>query len=246
MTELIAVIEDDLERDRVHGLADSLAALLTAKVVPLTIAPRGGTERVMDALDSERVVGAVLAATARPESAFWQVIRRAGKPIGVVPFGAARLAAPILRILVPLDDTSGAAAAVAPTAARLLAGGADLVAAHVFSPATVPAFWDQAAHARDPWSREFLARNLPAGVRVDLRHGRPAEEVLAGADEADAGLILMGWAQCLDEDRAHIVRLALRGSVPVLLVGGAGGPSEPEPGTLDSPSPPVPRRTVGP
>ena len=246
MTELLAVVEDDRERDRVQGLAEALAALLDANVVPLAIERAGGPEHVMDALASERVVGAVLAAARHPAAAFWEVIRRAGKPIGVVPFGAGRLVTPIVRVLVPLDDTPRAAETVAPTADRLLAGGADLVATHVFSPETVPAFWDQAAHAREPWSRGFLLRNLPSGVQVDLRHGRPADEVLAGAAQAQAGLILMGWAQQLDEDRAHIVRLALRGTVPVLLVGAAGGPSEDEPGTFDSPAPGLPRRTVGP
>jgi hypothetical protein len=244
MNELLAVVEDDRERDRVHRLADALGALFEAEVVPLPIRRSGGPEHVIEALTPERVVGAVLAAAAHPGAAFWEVIRRAGKPIGVVPFGAGRLTVPILRVLVPLDDTPQAAEAVAPTADRLLAGGADLVATHVFRPETVPAYWDQAAYAREPWSRGFLLRNLPSGVQVDLRHGRPAEEVLAGAADADAGLILMGWAQRLDEDRARIVRLALRGSVPVLLVGGAG-PSEDEPGSLDSPGEGARSRSVG-
>lgn len=246
MTELLAVVEDEQERDRVDRLADALAALFDAQVVPFAIDRQGGPDHVMDALASGRVVGAVVAAAAHPEAAFWEVIRRATKPIGVVPFGAGPLVTPIVRVLVPLDDTPRAAEAVAATADRLLAGGADLVATHVFSPETVPAFWDQAAHAREPWTRGFLLRNLPTGVHVDLRHGRPADEVLAGAVESDAGLILMGWAQRLEEDRARIVRLALRGTVPVLLVGATGGPSEPEPGTLDSPAPGAGGRTVGP
>jgi hypothetical protein len=245
MGELLAVVEDDRERERVHRLADALGALFEAEVVPLPIRRLGGPEHVMEALAPERVVGAVLAAAAHPGAAFWEVIRRAGKPVGVVPLGAGRLTVPIVRVLVPLDDTPQAAEAVAPLADRLLAGGADLVATHVFSPETVPAFWDQAAHAREPWTRGFLLRNLPAGVQVDLRHGRPAEEVLAGAADADAGLILMGWAQRLDEDRARIVRLALHGSVPVLLVGGAG-PSESGPGSLDSEEHRRGHRTVGP
>ena len=246
MTELLAVVEDEQERDRVDRLADALAALFRAQVVPFPIGRAGGPDHVMDALASDRVLGAVLAAAAHPEAAFWEVIRRAGKPIGVVPFGAGRPVTPIVRVLVPLDDTPRAAEAVASTAERLLAGGADLVATHVFSQETVPAFWDQAAHAREPWSRGFLLRNLPCGVRVDLRHGRPADEVLADAAESDAGLILMGWAQRLEEDRARIVRLALRGTVPLLLVGTAGGPSEPEPGPFASPSPDARGSTVGP
>jgi hypothetical protein len=243
MTELLAVVEDDRQRDRVHGLAEALGGLLVAEVVPLAIPRSGDPDQVLRALESEHVVGAVLAAATPPAATFWKVIRLAGKPIGVVPLAARRLVTPIRRVLVPLDDTPRAAEAVAPTAEQLLAGGADLVATHVFSPETVPAFWDQAAHAREAWSRGFLLRNLPAGVHVDLRHGRPPEEVLAGADQADAGLILMGWAQRLEQDRARIVRLALRGTVPVLLV--AAGPSGPAAEPLDSPEPERPRRTVG-
>jgi nucleotide-binding universal stress UspA family protein len=67
-----------------------------------------------------------------------------------------------------------------------------------------------------------VARYCPWGigkVTVELRVGRPAEEILAVAEETEAQLIAIGWSQEIDWGRAPVVREVLeRGRTPVLLV----------------------------
>ncbi|HSP20123.1 MAG TPA: universal stress protein, partial [Myxococcaceae bacterium] len=124
------------------------------------------------------------------------------------------------RVLLPLDGSWEAAAAVAPTAALLAHAGLELVVLHVFHAATVPPFWDQAAHFRSSWEPEFLARYSPnPGVRLHLRSGVPGEQLVSVAAEERVHLIALGWSQRLDADRAATVRWVLRDArVPVLLM----------------------------
>jgi nucleotide-binding universal stress UspA family protein len=72
------------------------------------------------------------------------------------------------------------------------------------------------------WADEFVARYCPWGigkVSVELRVGRPGEEILAAAEATDAHLIALGWSQEIDWGRAPVVRALLeRGRTPVLLV----------------------------
>jgi nucleotide-binding universal stress UspA family protein len=136
-----------------------------------------------------------------------------------VPRAAAGTAGRLARVLLPLDGAPGTAAGVARLVGSALAGGAEVVALHVFEPATVPAFWDHAGHTDVEWSHEFLRRNLPREVRLDLRRGDPAHEVLAEVEREDADLVLVGWGQDLAAGRAATVREALSECpVPVLLV----------------------------
>ena len=150
---------------------------------------------------------------------------RASKPVVLVPPGAKVRRPAISRVLLPLDGTPESAAAVAGTMGLLARAGVDLVVLHVFDAATVPRFWDQAAHAHRAWAEEFLARNAAAaGARLELRSGSPGEQVVevAGAEQAD--LIALGWSQHLDAGRSRTVRRSvLHAGVPVLLVPAGGG-----------------------
>jgi nucleotide-binding universal stress UspA family protein len=162
----------------------------------------------------------VLAAHSSPRAACWRVVQRARKPVVLVPPGAKVRRPAISRVLLPLNGTPESAVAVADTMGLLARAGVDLVVLHVFDAATVPRFWDQAAHAHQAWTEEFLARNAAtAGARLELRSGSPGEQVVdvAGAEEAD--LIALGWAQHLDAGRSRTVRrLVLHAGVPVLLL----------------------------
>jgi hypothetical protein len=220
MSELLAVLEEHQEPDEVLGLAAAVAALLSVKVRRLLVpASEASAFKVLAALEEDSVNAAVLRGEPDPDALFWEVIQQSAKPVVVTPFGAADLSRPIARVLLPLDGTPETAKAVAPTARQLLAGGTAVVATHVFDKSTVPAFWDQAAHSHEPWTREFLRRNLPAGDRLNLRHGRPPEEIMAESVATGSDLILLGWSQRLAGDRAPTVRLALEGNVPLMLVG---------------------------
>jgi nucleotide-binding universal stress UspA family protein len=171
---------------------------------------------VLGALGGPDVAGAALSATG---SVCWDVVTRVAVPVVVVPRKCAWGMQGISRVLLPLDGSAESAVSVADIARRAVDAGAEVTAVHVFEPATVPAFWDQAAHSGRAWTREFLRRNLPPSVHLDLRRGRPADEVLAAAQRAGTDLVVLGWRQQLDGDRAATVRQALAdGGPPVLLV----------------------------
>jgi nucleotide-binding universal stress UspA family protein len=173
-----------------------------------------------------------------PDRAFWEIIRRSRKPVVALPSGVEVGERPITRVLLPLDGTVVSARAVNRAVQQLLDAGTEVVATHVFDSSTVPAFWDQAAHGRPAFSDEFVRRHLPAGVRLALRRGSPAEEVLAESELTDADLLLLGWAQLLTPGRAALVRRALAGRVPVMLVGTGSGRSDAEKGTFGPPAGP--------
>jgi nucleotide-binding universal stress UspA family protein len=143
------------------------------------------------------------------------------KPVVVVPPDAVRRSA-LQRVLVPLEGTT--ATALAPKGIIELAQDAEVevVLVHVHDAATLPSFTDQPQHEARAWGEEFVARYCPWGigkVDVELRVGRPEEEILAAAEGADAHLIALAWSQEIDWGRAPVVRALLeRGRIPVLLV----------------------------
>jgi hypothetical protein len=203
----------------------AVADLLDARVRRIgeatDLQDRQAAAAILRKLDASDVVAAVLPAGGLLAPVVRHVITTCSKPIVIVP-SAPAVARPltISRVLLPLDGTWEAAAAVAPTAELLARAGVDLVVLHVFTEATVPRFWDQAAHARDAWEPEFLARYCPhPGVRLHLRSGSPGEHVVTVAAEERVDLIALGWSQRLDPDRAETVRQTVADTrVPVLLV----------------------------
>ena len=228
MSELLAVLEEHQDPDDVLTLAGAVASLLSLTVRPLRIpTSQTSASAVVAELATAAVSAAVLRGDPDPDAMFWHVIQQSRKPIVVTPFGGTDLSRPITRVLLPLDGTPETAKAVNPTVRRLLARGAEVLAAHVFDESTVPAFWDQAAHSHEPWTREFLMRNLPAVTRINLRSGQPPEEIRAESEDTGSDLILLGWSQRLAGNRAPIVRLALEGNVPLMLIGTDTGQSKP-------------------
>lgn len=232
MTHVTAVLERGDESrpvsvDRqVLAAAQTLARLLGIDSRRLLVPPGAAPARagvVLDALAAEDVAAAAMSAKG-PEPVCWDVITHVAAPLLVVPRRSTRVMRAISRVLLPLDGTTAAAAAVADLAGRALDSGASVVAVHTFDPGNVPAFWDQAAYSHQEWTREFARRNLPDAVELDLRRGRPPEEVLAEAEGDGVDLIILGWGQDLAPGRAATVRHVLtRGSVPVLLVPCGGG-----------------------
>lgn len=224
MDRLIVVLEQDPD-PRLRPAAESVAPLLDAHVstlhVPATLAYGDRAELVVQTLDEGGVAGAAISARGT-EPVLWDVITRVTCPVLVLPRRGPDALREVTRVLLPLDGAPETAAAVAGVADRAVTAGATVVAVHVFDALTVPAFWDQAAHTHQHWTREFLRRNLPGEVELDLRSGRPAEEVLMEADESGADLVVVAWAQELGGGRARTVRRALtEGSTPVLLVSAA-------------------------
>lgn len=178
-------------------------------------------EDILRELDAADVSLAVVADGAELETATGQLVTASRKPVVVVPAAAAiRRPTAMSRVLLPLDGSWEAAAAVAPTADLLTRAGVDLVVLHVFTDATMPHFWDQAAHAHRAWGDEFLARYCQhPGVRLCLRSGAPGEHVVSVAADEKVDMITLGWAQRLNPKRARTVRQTVtEAHVPVMLM----------------------------
>lgn len=206
---------------------------------PGTAATSEDVDRVAAAVDDPDCLALVVGDGQSVSGLDWDLVRVSDKPVVLVPERVRPPMHPVGRVLLPLDGSPEAAAAVSG-AARLFAGaGVDLVALHVFGEAGVPRFWDQAAHAGPAWSEEFLSRNLPVGApRLELRCGPPGEHVIDVAEGEDIDLIGLGWSRDLTAGRARTVRETVaRSGVPVLLCPVLGhhrpaGPAPPAPGDL--------------
>jgi nucleotide-binding universal stress UspA family protein len=248
MKKVIAALDNSLAARAVLATARNLAALFGAEVEAVHVGEDGdGAARDAAAaagLQLRRIAGPTVPALVdaaavddvaalvvgtrrlptggRPVGATaLDVITSLLKPVVVVPPDAVRRPA-LRRVLVPLEGT--AATSLAPKGIIELAHDAEveIVVVHVHDAATLPSFTDQPQHQTRAWGDEFVARYCPWGigkVSVELRVGRPEEEILAAAEGADAHLIALGWSQEIDWGRAPVVRELLeRGRIPVLLV----------------------------
>ncbi|GAA3517930.1 universal stress protein [Nocardioides daeguensis] len=224
MNDVVTIVEAPQSRQVAMDVGAAGARLLGCRSRTVTVGVRGSdavVEVARATLADPHVDALVLAGT--PEGApSWRIITEATKPVFVVPTGSRSPSGGFRRVLLPLDGGPAATAAAAAVVRRM-APDTVILATHVFSEGTVPAFWDQAAHAGVAWGKEFVARNLPAAADLRLCRGDPAAEVVAQADECGADLLVLGWAQQLTGSRAKVVRRALAGRVPVLLVGAVAG-----------------------
>jgi len=124
----------------------------------------------------------------------------------------------VRRVLVPLEGAADAGDAT-DLLGRFAEHGAEIVPLHVFTPSTVPSFWDQAHHAAPAWSADFLSRFGPRDTgELWLRSGDVADAVLEVVDSASIDLVALTWSQDLSGEHAPVVRAMLaRSPVPVLL-----------------------------
>jgi nucleotide-binding universal stress UspA family protein len=150
-----------------------------------------------------------------------EVITRVRKPVAVVP-PHAQPRQKITRIVVPLEGTSESSQALEDTIRLAYRRRLEVVVLHVHSLATVPAFADHEPHATAVWEREFLSRYIASPHdRVSLQHwlGYPADDIVAGAHENSADLIVLAWSQDLGPGRARVVSQTLaRSTIPMLLI----------------------------
>lgn len=124
-------------------------------------------------------------------------------------------------MLVPLDGTPQSSPAFQRTCALIGTAACDVTALHVFDDQRLPAFGDQVHHETEAWLSEFTHRHCDASIPVhlELRVGRPADQVLTVAAEQHAALIALGWNQHLDPGRALTLReLIGHSNTPLLLL----------------------------
>lgn len=227
MTTVLAVT-DGGDRIRIVRAATTLATLLGAEVRVMELA---GTEdsavsivRAAEVPEVEAVVvgGCAHPTLRHPADAMTQtVMTSVAKPVLVVPVDAAVAERSWHRVLLPLDGERASSQAVQDIVRRLDAADVDVSAVHVFSPDTVPRFWDQSAHADQSWTAAFLARcgDVAPDAALQLRRGDAGLATLDVARQEAVDLVVLGWSQHLEPGRAHVVReLVSHAGVPVLLV----------------------------
>lgn len=224
MTEVLALTGGGDFDEQVAGMAAVVGKMAGAGVRPVSIA--GGlsvqqaARKVLDALGEQATLLAVLPRD-EPTGPIWRrVIQASPKPVILVPAAARDRRPRIHRVLLPLDGTPQAAAAVAESIDLFARAGVELVALHVFDATTVPRFWNHPAHGHDAWAQEFLARYCAQpGVRLEIRSGAAAAHVLEVAAQERSDLIALGWARRLSRGRARTVkRTVAAATIPVMLV----------------------------
>jgi len=141
----------------------------------------------------------------------------------------------LARILLPLDGSPSAAAAVAPVADLARRTEAQLHLLHVATmgrplpqePGAMigPRYLDEPEHEWPAWAQEFRQRFGPSapelgGVAVQVHaHGDPGEKILRFAQEQQSDLIATAWHQSLAPARAAVVkRLLAEAPCPLLFV----------------------------
>lgn len=220
---VLAAVAPERDDPRVGQFAEALTAVVDGRVRELRLASGRGEDRaaaVRAALEADESLLCVVAVAPPDPDWCWSVISRTSKPVVLVPPAAVLKHPAIERALLPLDGSAEAAGAVQQTVRLLDRAGIELIVLHVFDAATVPAFWDQGAHAGQAWESEFLSRcGTPTRARLELRRGVAGEHVVRAAAAEDVDLIALGWSQTLEEGRAQTVRATvLEAPVPVLLI----------------------------
>jgi nucleotide-binding universal stress UspA family protein len=137
-----------------------------------------------------------------------------------------------LKRLVALHDGSPSASdALRPAAELARATGAEFVVLHAAHERALetgsmaaPIYIDQLQHAWPVWSEEFLARLgcicplADVQVRLRLRHGHPADEMVHVAKEESADLIVLAWKGRWEASHASTLKTVLQGApCPVMV-----------------------------
>lgn len=150
-----------------------------------------------------------------------EVITSVGKPVVVVPPGAA---APwtLGRILAPMDGTAEGSEAVKGAIDIACHADVEVVVAHVHDESHLPMFDEQPQHETEAWAGEFLARHCPEAaksLRMEVRVGVPARQIVDLASDTGCDLVVVAWHQDLSPGRAQVVRELLdRSEVPLILM----------------------------
>jgi nucleotide-binding universal stress UspA family protein len=165
------------------------------------------------------VVGAHSAsAHLRPPGQAVALADRIDKPVLMVP-AVAVVPDRLRTVVVAMEGTPGKARVLQRSIAISTSAGLEIVVVHVDEEESIPSFSDQVQHETEAYAQEFFARHLIGApkMRLELRVGDPATEVLSAVDAAQADLIVVGWPQ--DPTRGHIARrIVARSGVPVMMV----------------------------
>jgi nucleotide-binding universal stress UspA family protein len=142
------------------------------------------------------------------------------RPVVVVPPGS-HPPEHLRTALVAMEGTPGKARALQRSIEISTRAGLEIVVVHVHDEDSVPSFSDQVQHEAEAYATEFFARHLIGApqMRLELRFGIPAIEVLAAIESSQAELVAVGWPRSDDPRRGAVAKEILaRSPVPVLSV----------------------------
>ncbi len=123
------------------------------------------------------------------------------------------------RILVAMEGSRGKAHALERMVALATEASLEIVVMHVDE--EVPRFTDQVQHETLAYGREYLSRHLHGAgeIRLELRLGLPANEVLGAIGPLRSEIVAVGWPHGDDPGRGSVAREIVGHSpVPILLV----------------------------
>jgi nucleotide-binding universal stress UspA family protein len=145
---------------------------------------------------------------------------RTDKPVVVVPLGS-RPPEHLQTVVVAMEGTPGKARALQRSVELSARAGLEIVVVHVQDEDSIPSFSDQVQHEAEEYADEFFSRHLIGApkMRLELRIGTPADEVLDAIESSHAELVVVGWPRTEDPDRGAVAKEILaRSPVAVLLV----------------------------
>ena len=174
----------------------------------------------------EEVVAVVLGAPSTadgPGSPGYLALSLAGrtdKPVVVVPPGF-QPPESLHIVVVAMEGTPGKARVLQRSIELSALAGLEIVVVHVEDEDSVPSFSDQVQHESEAYAQEFFARHLIGApqMRLELRIGVPAVEVLNAIESTGAELVVVGWPSTDDPGRGAVAReIVERSPVPVMLM----------------------------
>ena len=145
---------------------------------------------------------------------------RTDKPVVVVPPGF-RPPEYLHTVVVAMEGTPGKARVLQRSIALSALAGLEIVVVHVEDEDSIPSFSDQVQHESEAYAQEFFARHLLGApqMRLELRIGDPADEVLNAIESTGAELVAVGWPSADDPSHGAVAReIVERSPVPVLLM----------------------------
>jgi len=213
--EVLHVVEDG------HETARASAEVAGAALRMLAGDP---AEQIASVVADDDVVALVIGARdrlGRPRPTGHLALTLAGrtdKPVVVVPPDA-RPPQRLGRVLVAMEGSPAKARALKRTIELSTDAGLEIVVVHVDE--EIPSFTDQVQHETEAYAKEFFARHVLGApqVRLELRIGDPAAEVLAAVESLQPEIVAVGWPHTVDPGRGRVAHEILdRSPVPVLLV----------------------------
>jgi nucleotide-binding universal stress UspA family protein len=142
------------------------------------------------------------------------------KPVAVVP-PECTPSLVLHRVVIAMEGEQGKARRLRRALDLASGAGLELTVVHVDDEGSMPLFSDQVQYETESYARQFLARYCHGApeARLELRVGRPADQILAVVNDVQPDMLAIGWPQRREQGRGLVaLEILRRAGVPVLLV----------------------------